>query len=420
MHLALRLVCGSCLLALFAGTLSAQEWTRFRGPNGQGQSDTKVPTSWTDADYNWKIELPGIGHGSPVAWGDRVFVHSADPESAKRYLICVSAGNGKTLWTREFDSSPYHLHPRSSFASGTPAVDADAVYLAWATPKSVTLIAFSHEGKTLWEQDLGPYVSMHGFGTSPMIYKDLVIVSNQQQSEKLDPGTPPGKSALVAVNKETGSIAWEVPRGSAVASYGVPCVYQGADGKDQLIVANTADGIYSVDPTSGEVNWEIDVFTMRTVSSPVIAGGHIFGSTGSGGGGNYVVAVEPGTADSKPEIVYKVEKSAPYVPTPVAAGDLLFLFYDKGIVSCIDAETGKQHWQERIGGGFSGSPVRAGEAIYCIREDGVVIVVAASKDYKLLGEVPLGEDSRSTPAISGGRMYLRTYSHLMSLGGKSS
>jgi outer membrane protein assembly factor BamB len=408
------------LVSLFASSTEAQEWTRFRGPNGQGQSEAKLPTTWTENDYNWKIELPGIGHSSPVVWGNQVFIHSADPGEATRYLLAVSAATGKQLWQREFESAPYHIHARSSFASGTPAVDEQAVYLAWATPENITLKAFSHAGETLWETDLGPYVSMHGFGTSPMIYGDLVIVSNQQQSEKLDAGITPGKSFLVAVNKQSGEIAWKLPRGSAVASYGVPCVYKGADGKDQLIVPNTANGIYSVDPLSGELNWEIDTFTMRTVSSPVIVNDLIFGSTCSGGGGNYMVAVQPGTAEKQPEIAFKVDRAAPYVPTVVSANDLLFLFSDKGVVACVDATTGKEHFQKRIGGGFSGSPVRAGAAIYCIREDGVVIVIAAEQEFKLLGENALGEDSRSTPAVSGGRMYLRTYSHLISVGGKDS
>ena len=420
MRRSLLLSLGFCLLMLFSTAISAQEWTRFRGPNGQAQSEAKLPTKWTEADYNWKIELPGTGNGSPVIWGEKVFIHSADPEKATRYITCLSAVTGKSLWQREFESTPYHLHTRSSFASGTPAVDAEAVYLAWATPQSITLIALSHEGKTLWQADLGPYISMHGFGTSPMIYDDLVILSNQQQSEKLDPGTPPGKSSLIAVNKHTGAIAWELPRGSAVASYGVPSVYTPAGGSPQLITTNTANGTYSVDPATGKLLWEIKAFTMRTVSSPTIANNLIFGSTGSGGGGNYVSAVRPGTSEKEPEVAYVVKRAAPYVPSLVAADDMLFLFADNGVVACIDAATGTEHWQKRIGGGFSGSPVRAADTIYCIREDGVVIVIAAAKEFKLLGENPLGEDSRSTPAISGGRMYLRTYTHLISLGGKAS
>ena len=201
---------------------------------------------------------------------------------------------------------------------------------------------------------------------------------------------------------------------SEVVSYSTPCIYEPDGGVPELICASTAHGIYSLDPETGNENWAIDVFSMRTVSSPIIAGGHIFGTTGSGGGGNYVVAVKPGT---DAEVAYEIKKQAPYVPCPVARNGLVFLWYDKGIVTCIRADSGDQVWQKRIGGNFSGSPVIAGDRIYCIDDDGVVVVLAADDEYRLLGKSPLGEASRSTPAIAGGRMYLRTYSHLVSIGG---
>ena len=134
---------------------------------------------------------------------------------------------------------------------------------------------------------------------------------------------------------------------------------------------------------------------------------------GSGGGGNTLSAVRLG---EQPAVAYSL-KDAPYVPCLVAKNDMLFLFADKGVVSCVDLGTGKAHWRERLGKGFSGSPVIAGDKVYCISDEGVVYVVAAAKQYQLLGENPLGEPSRSTPAIAGGRLYLRTLTHLISLGG---
>jgi outer membrane protein assembly factor BamB len=158
-------------------------------------------------------------------------------------------------------------------------------------------------------------------------------------------------------------------------------------------------------------------FKMRTVSSPVLAGDLIFGTTGSGGGGNYVVAMRPG---STPEIAYEIKKEAPYVPTPVSAGEgRLILWSDKGIVTCIDSASGKQVWQKRVGGvGYSGSPVRVNDKIYCIDEAGTVVVLSAGNQFEELGRMDLKEECRTTPAIAGGRMYLRTVSHLYSIGGK--
>ena len=172
--------------------------------------------------------------------------------------------------------------------------------------------------------------------------------------------------------------------------------------------------MFALDITTGEELWTIDVFRMRTVSSPFVAGGLVFGATGSGRGGNYVVAVRPG---QRPEVAYEVTTQAPYVPTSVPYGDLLFLWSDKGIVTCVKTASGEVVWKKRVGGNYSGSPIRAGNAIYCVSEDGEVVAVAASDKYELLGRSQLDKPSRSTPAVSGERMYLRTYSHLFSIGG---
>lgn len=401
--------------ALVAGFTNAQEWTRFRGPNGTGASDTVFANSFKPTDYAWKIKLPGIGHSSPVVWGNRVFLLSADPKTAERYVLCLDALSGKTIWNRPYASAPHHLHLRSSFASCTPAVDAERVYVAWSTPKETNLIALDHDGKQLWKLNLGRWVSQHGFGTSPIIYKDLVILNNSQQARQLPPGAAPGESWMMAFDKKTGEERWRTRRKSMNVCYSVPFIYQGEDGEDQLIHTSTGDGVYSLNPLTGKENWKYaSAFKMRTVGSPILAGGLIFGSTGSGGGGNYVVALRPG---KDAEVAYEIKESAPYVPTMLHKDGLVFLWFDKGIVQCIDAKTGEVHFRERIGGragvGVSGSPILAGDKVYCIREDGTVICIAAKKRFRLLGETPLGEDSRSTPAVSGGRMFLRTYSHLI-------
>ena len=175
--------------------------------------------------------------------------------------------------------------------------------------------------------------------------------------------------------------------------------------------------MFSLDPETGNRNWAVeDAFSMRTVSSPLLAGGLVYGSTGSGAGGNYLVGIRPG---KNAEVVVKVDRQAPYVPTSVARGNLLFLWYDKGIATCIDARDGSIHWRERLDTAFSGSPIRVGEKMFCMDEAGVVWVLAAEKQFKVLGKYPLGEERRSTPAVSGGQMFLRTYSHLFAVGAKS-
>lgn len=403
-----RLLAAVLFLAL-STSAEAQQWTRFRGPNGNGQSDAaNIPVQWSPGDYNWKIDLPGIGHSSPVIWGERVFVTSADPKSGDLFVICVAADDGRKLWQKRFASDPYHLHVRNSFASSTPAVDGERLYITVVTPEHYRMIALTHEGEVAWRVDLGGFVSQHGYGISPMLYEDLVIVGNDNREN----------SFLAALDRATGEERWRVECKSDRAAYSTPCVRKTASGGEELIFNSSAHGITAVDPRTGKVNWEIQVFDKRSVSSPILAGGLVFGSCGSGGGGNFVVAVRPGDGGKKPKLAYKIDKSAPYVPTPVACGDLVFLWSDKGVVTCIDAATGEVHYRKRVGGNYSGSPVCVDGRLYCIAEDGEVVVLAASKEFKPLARNPLGDDSRATPAVADGTMYLRTYHTLVSLGGK--
>lgn len=404
-------------VVLLVSQVNAQEWTRFRGPNGTGVGEAaNIPAQWTEADQNWKAELPGVGHSSPVLWGDKIFLLSADPKSATRYVLCLSASDGKTIWKREYPGVPHHLHVRSSFASCTPCVDADRVYFAWSDPDSTRLMALDHAGNDAWSVDFGPWVSQHGFGSSPMIYGDLVVINCSQEPSK-QPGTPePKESFLAAVGKGDGKIRWRLERGIDTTSYSVPTIRKTEAGVDELVCCSTAEGMFGIDPKTGRQTWAYPAFSMRTISCPQLVAGLVFGSTGSGGGGNYVAAIRPGT---EPKLEYEVREQAPYVPSMVANGNLLFLWADKsGVVTCIDATDGKQIWQKRVNGAYSSSPVRVGDKMYCVDEAGVVVCLSATDKFQELGRTDLKEECRSTPAIAGGKMYVRTVSHLISVGGK--
>lgn len=398
----------------------AQEWTRFRGPNGSGVSDAKsIPVEWTEADYNWEIDLPGLGHASPVLWGEKIFIHSADANQKKRYLICINAVDGSTIWKKAFPTSAYTMHKFNSPASSTPAVDADHIYLCWFNNNAVTLAAFDHDGNSVWEYPIGPYFSQHGFSTSPIVVDDLVIFNNQQHSDAIrgkDPKIP--RSSVLALDRMNGELRWKTPRGSNLASHSVPCLYTPEGGPAELIVPSRSHGIVSYNLESGTVNWAAEgIFKQRTVTSPLIAGGLIFGSNGSGGGGVYAVAVKPGT---NAELKYEVTRQASYVPTPVALGNLVFIVSDKGVVTCLDAPSGKRHWRRRVGGDYFSSPIIVDGKLYCASRDGVMVVLAAEADYQMLAKNPLGDNVHATPAVAGGRMYIRTFGKLMSLGGEGS
>jgi outer membrane protein assembly factor BamB len=404
-----------CLtLLLLLGSLSAgpaQEWPRFRGPNGSGISSAKtIPTTWTDKDFNWKLPLPAAGHSSPVLWGDRVFITTGDDQTKQVSVYCVNAVGGQVLWQKAFPFTPHHKNGYNTFASASPAVDLHHVYVCWSSPAHYTLMALTHDGQTVWEKDLGPFASQHGGGASPIVYQDRVVLGNEQD----------GESFLIAVDAATGKTRWQTPRKAEETAYSTPCVYEPKDGPPALIFNSHAHGVSAIDPESGKVLWElVDPFDKRVVSSPVMAAGLIIGACGSGGGGNYLVAVRPGSPSKKPELAYTIRKSAPYVPTSVCVGDRLFLWSDAGIVSCVQAASGEVKWQDRVGGNFFSSPLWVDGRLFCVSTKGEVVVVGAADRFEVLARNPLGEVTHSTPAVAGGRMYIHTTKSLISVGGRA-
>jgi outer membrane protein assembly factor BamB len=409
-RLVLSVTCGLALTC--SGLALGQNWPRFRGPNGEGTSEaTTIPVRWTTDDYNWRVKLPGIGYSSPVVWGDRVFVTCAEEEDATQITRCLRTSDGGLIWKRDFESTTHRKHNFNCYASSTPALDADHVYHTFATPEKYTVIALTQaQGREVWRRDLGPFTAQHGFGASPTLFDDLVIVPNDQD----------GESSIVALDRATGETRWTSERRTVKTAYSTPCIYRHDAGPPQLILTDWAHGISSLDPRTGELNWEQAVFKNRVVGSPIVAAGLIFASCGTGGVGKQMFAVRPGNpaTGAASEIAYEVKGWLPYVCTPVAYGDLVFAWFDRGMVTCLDAPTGEIVWRERIGGAYFGSPVRVADRLYCISREGEMVVLAAAREFQELARIDLEERSNSTPAVADGVMYLRTISHLMAIGGK--
>lgn len=404
------LALGFCVCTLDAG---AQEWTRFRGPNGTGVVEgVEFPTSWSDEDYAWQIDLPGQGHSSAVVYDGRAFLLSGDPKTAIRHVVAVDMKTGKTVWQRNYDSASHKLHSRNNFGSSTPAVDENAVYVAWSAPEETVIKALSHDGEELWSRNLGTWTSQHGFGTSPILADGKLILFNSQQKDQLPEGATVGESRMMAFDPSTGKTLWESPTNTTRVCYSVPCVRKNDAGNMELVCCNTGNGIFGMDIATGKISWELSVFDKRCVASPVMAGDVVLGSCGSGGGGNILVAVKAG---ENPQEVFRVRSNANYVPTPIVYGDHAYLFGDKGIVSCVDLKTGESVWRERLATGFSGSPICVSGKLYCMDEEGNMLVIAANPSFKELGKVELGETSRSTPAVADGMMLIRTDSRLRAL-----
>lgn len=391
----------------------ADNWTRFRGENGSGVSEAaKFPAQASDSDYAWKIDLPAIGHGSPVVWGDRVFVLCGDEKTGTRIPMALDLATGKTLWQHQVEAGKYKGHRFNSPASTTPAVDADAVYFSWGTAAALTLAAYDHSGAVLWTTDLGPVVGGHGFGASPMVFGDLVVLNNDQEKEN---------GFLVALHRKTGAIAWKTPRKSARISYSTPVVYPHPKTKEPLLVfTNWTHGFTAINPKDGTIVAEISPFDQETneraISSPVVWKDLIIGTCGFTSNPKHCVAVRLYDA-GKFEEVWRIEKSVPHIPSVILVNDLLYLWDDAGMVTCVKPATGESLWRERVDteGQTFGSPVSDGSAIFCVDSNGTLHAIAAATEFKQLGHTKLDDTCRSTPAIAGSRLIIRTQSKLFAI-----
>lgn len=404
---------------------AAEEWPRFRGPNGSGISPaTTIPAEWTAENYNWQIDLPVQGSSSPILWGKRLFLMGADADAGLRSVLCINADSGEILWRRDYPVQRHYQHRDNDFASATPCVDEDGLILVWADPEQLVMTALNLDGEEIWQRDLGPYKGLHGSSNSPIIADGLVVLANDQMDPKrfswyLPEGTnmDPGKSFLIALDRQTGETRWKIDRKSELAGYATPCIRRVGD-RTEVVFTSTPHGVTAVDLQSGRISWEIDgLWDNRTVASPQLFEDLVFASFGQGLSGQRLVAVRPEKPGSpKGELVYDITKNVPLVPSFVVKDSLLFLWTDSGIVTCADAATGKVHWRERVGGDFYSSPIWIDGRLYCVSKRGQVVVLAAGKNFEVLARNELGEKTFATPAVANGVMFLRTQSRLHALG----
>jgi len=240
-------------LVLLASTARSENWPRFRGPNGQGISNAKtVPSRWSEQDFNWKVELPGQGHSSPVVWGDRVFVTCAREKEARGFAVCVNAADGSELWRREHDLGKYRKNGLNSYAAATPAADAERLYVLWPGADETSLLALTHKGEPLWSIKLPGSHARHGLGGSPIVSGELVVVAHEQDENRDNVA-----SVWLAVEGKSGEIRWryEHPENTQ-ASYSTPCVARSGYGK--AAVANLIGAAGPRGELSGSRRWDGD------------------------------------------------------------------------------------------------------------------------------------------------------------------
>lgn len=402
------LLIGLMSVIVFAPQLScAENWPSWRGPRGDGTSlETDIPREWgPEENIAWKVEVPGVGHASPVLWGDRIFLISCLEDSQERILLCLDRGDGSELWRQTVLSAPLEdKHPLNSYASSTPATDGEQVYVTFLDGEAMVVAAYSLDGEPQWEVRPGTFSSKHGFCTCPVLFEDLVIVN----------GDHDGEAYIAALDRTNGSTRWKVDRPNKTRSYSTPLIRE-IDGRWQMIISGNKC-VASYDPRDGSQHWIIDGPTEQFVASIVFDGSLLFMTCGFPD--HHMLAIEPdGQGDvTDTHIAWRTSRGASYVPSPIAAGDYFLVVSDGGIGSCFDASTGELQWRERLGRRFSASTVSAEGLVYFLSDDGVTTVVRPGPEYDEVAKNELGEATFASPAISDGQIFIRGEKHLFCIG----
>ena len=416
------IVCGLTAITLEARTVEGGEWTRFRGPNGSGLSDaTTIPVEFTEADFNWKIELKGVGHSSPVIWKDHVYLMIADPnKEGGRSMVCFSTETGKEIWRIADNYEAHHSNKKlNTVASCTPVTAAEGVCFISSTGEKLSVRALTHDGKERWKQHLDSYTSDHGSASSPILVDGVIIVNTDSKEER--------KNHIVGIDASNGKILWsreridpsseELPHKTV---YSTPLVVMVGDQKTVAVVS-THHGWLGLNPQTGENIWQHkENYPNRSVGSPVEKDGVLFATLGATGKKKLSDALRIKDG-GKVEVLYSLDKDdgLGYVPSPIFVDDLLYLWGDKGMLTCREALSGKEVYSQKIGGRYFSSPIAINGRLYCGDSDGIMNVIQTGRTFKLLASSDLHSGVIATPAVANGRLIIRTKTHLISIGGAS-
>ncbi len=387
----------------FSGAALAENWPGWRGPRGDGTSHEKnVPVTWSAVqNVVWKVPIPGKGHASPVVWGRHIFVVTASKEKKQRILLCLDRKDGEIRWQRVVLEAPLErINRLNSYASSTPATDGKRVYVSFLDRDKMFVAAYDFDGNKVWEVRPGVFASIHGYCSSPVIWKDKLIVN----------GDHDGPSYIVAISRATGQTIWKAPRPNKTRSYCTPIIRQ-IDGRNQMILSGTMC-VASYDPDTGEQHWIIDGPTEQYVASLVYNGELLFMTCGFPD--HFLQAIRPDGRGNvtKTHVLWQKDRDCSYVPSPIAFGPYFLVVADNGIATCFEAKTGKSCWRERLGPHYSASLVSANGLVYFLSDKGVMTVIKPGEELDIVARNELGENTYASPAISDGQIFLRGAKHL--------
>ena len=424
----------------------ARDWGSFRGIGARGVADGQNPPLTFDVpkgiNLRWQLPLEGLGHGSPVVHDGKIFITTAvskgnnelrtglfgdvnpveDANVHQWRVICVNAADGKILWSKTAHEGVPRVkrHSKATQANCTAAVNGDRLIVHFGAEG---LYCYDHQGNLIWKKDLG-YLDagwffnpeFHwGHASSPIIYKDTVIVQCDKQKD----------SYIAALSLENGKEVWRTAR-DEIPSWGTPTVVETSAGAQ--LVTNATKAVRAYDPKNGRQLWQIRDNSEITVPTPFAVDDLIYVTSGYRSPRPFYAVrpsargdLTPADGEESPHLAWHQPNIGPYMPTPIVYNGLLHVVTNNGVISCYDAKTGERHYRTRLGGGgfaFTASPVAADGKIYFFSEEGDVFVLDASKSYNLLATNQVGEAVLATPAIYDGMLLVRTRQGLTALGEK--
>ncbi|MBM3846876.1 MAG: serine/threonine protein kinase [Verrucomicrobia bacterium] len=435
----------SSLLCLLATTLSAEHWPQFRGPGAAGVSQQgKHPDRWSGKEnVAWKTELPGRGWSSPIVWGDRIFVTTVvkhgDTEPPKKGLyfggdrpepskaeheskvICLDVNQGRILWEKVVHRGAPQtaIHLKSSYGAETPVTDGQRVYAVFG---GLGVFAFTLSGEQVWARKLEPHATRYGWGSaaSPVIHEGKLILLNDNEVQ----------AELSALDTKTGKDLWRKSRDEK-SNWATPFLWRN-DQRTELVVPGTgAVRSYDLD---GQLLWSLRGMSSIAIPTPCAGNGFVFVSSGYVGdkvrplyairpGASGDISLKPGESHNA-SIAWSNPTAGPYNPSPVYHDGRLYVLYDRGLVSCFEAKTGRVIYdKERLPNGFAftSSPWVAGGKLFCLNENGVCYVLSTGDKFEVLHTNTLGDDDMcmATPAMAGDRLFLRTAARIYAVASAS-
>jgi outer membrane protein assembly factor BamB len=399
--------------------LHASDWPQFRGPDGQGHAaPDKLPIKWSETEnVVWKVPVPGQGWSSPVILGNQIWMTAADEKGRTLSALCFDKQTGEQLHQIEVltTEAPGPHHPQNGFASPTPVLDAERVYVHFG-PRGTACL--NREGEVLWKNTQYKYEAFQGAASSPILHGDLLILTCDGTDHQF----------LVALNKRTGEEVWKTQRQHleeaasrfpaetimskiAKMAYSTPLI-QSVNGVDQL-VSSGADHVAAYDVNTGKELWWMPYVGFSQVARPSYGNG-LFYVVGSVAQDQFCVfAVRPGNGKlGAEELIWQRSKGVAHVPSPILVQQRLYIMDNSGVAACLDALTGEELWKERIGGNFDASPIEAGGHVYYVSRDGVATVLDSGRDFRVLSSNELDGTFKASPAVSDGAIFLRSDTHL--------